>query len=79
MQTSALGAGAALVASAQTEQESSTLRGEVRGEKLQLPPLHNPTENAGAPPNPEPVSKRMGVAVVGIGHLTMEQILPGFA
>ena len=28
--------------------------------------------------NPDPVAKRLGIAVVGIGHLTLEQIMPGF-
>lgn len=75
---STIAAGTALIASAQTDQEPAALRGKVQDGKLDLPPLHNSTESSGTLPNPEPSSKRMGVAIVGIGHLTMEQILPGF-
>jgi predicted dehydrogenase len=47
---------------------------------VKLPPLDAPSEKPKSPPPPpdEP-GKRLGVALVGIGHLTMEQLLPAFA
>ena len=76
--TTAAASGAAMLSSAQTQQEPSDLRGRVRDGKVSLPSLHNPSESGGPPPNPDPQTKRMGVAVVGLGHLALEQILPGF-
>ncbi len=47
--------------------------------KVALPPLHDPATEAGGPvPNGDPQARRLGVAVVGLGHLALEQILPGF-
>src|SRR5205814_9263248 len=44
-----------------------------------LPRLLPPTENKPEPPPaPEPPGKRVGFAVVGLGHLALEQILPAF-
>ena len=47
---------------------------------VKLPPLDAPSEKAPAPPpahmNPE---KRTGYALVGLGHLTLQEILPAFA
>ncbi len=62
----------------QNQQEPPALLGSVSGDKVNLPPLHAPSESEGPPPNAEPLNKRMGVAVVGLGHLSLEQILPGF-
>lgn len=47
---------------------------------VKLPPLDAPSEKP-KPSNPLPQEpgKRLGVAIVGIGHLTMEQLLPAFA
>ena len=46
--------------------------------KLQV--IEAPSEKpAVQPPLPDPEGKKLGIAVVGIGHLTMEQIIPGFA
>jgi hypothetical protein len=72
-------AGAALLR-AQTggAQQPPGLGGTVLQGKVNLPPLHNATESEGTPPNPEPPAKRMGVAVVGLGNLSLTQILPGF-
>ncbi len=48
--------------------------------RVQLPPLNAPTEPQSAgPPNPDPVDQRVGFAVVGLGHLTLEEILPALA
>ena len=42
-----------------------------------LPPLHADTEPKGSPvPNPAPPDQRVGYAVVGLGHLTLEELLP---
>ncbi len=46
---------------------------------VKLGPLDAPSEKPKeTPPLPEPPEKRLGIAVVGIGHLTAEQILPAF-
>lgn len=77
--TSAHLAGASLLAAqAAQETEPSVLLGSVSDGKVTLPPLHQPSESGGPLPNPDPVNKRLGVAVVGLGHLSLEQILPGF-
>ena len=52
--------------------------GTVAGGKVELPPLHAESEAGGPIPNVEPPAKRLGVAVVGLGHFALEQILPGF-
>ncbi len=72
-------AGATLLA-AQSNQETQppALLGSVSEGKVTLPPLHQPSESNNPLPNPDPVNKRLGVAVVGLGHLSLEQILPGF-
>ena len=47
---------------------------------VKLPPLEAPSEKPKPPPSlPDEPGKRLGVAIVGIGHLTMEQLLPAFA
>jgi predicted dehydrogenase len=46
----------------------------------QLPPLEAPSEKPKAPPPAaDPPDQRIGVALVGIGHLALEQLLPAFA
>ncbi|WP_131194399.1 Gfo/Idh/MocA family protein [Lichenihabitans psoromatis] len=52
--------------------------GTVTGSKVELPPLHAASEAEGPLPNPDPFTKRLGVAVVGLGHLSLGEILPGF-
>ena len=52
--------------------------GTVSGTKVELPSLRASTEADGPLPNPDPVARRLGVAVVGLGHLALDQILPGF-
>ncbi|MGI4943995.1 MAG: Gfo/Idh/MocA family protein [Janthinobacterium lividum] len=77
-------AGLGLVASAAAaqpaagQQEPQRLLGTVEGTQVSLPPLHAQTELSGQPPEPMPPGKRLGVAVVGLGHLAFEQILPAF-
>ena len=47
---------------------------------VKLPPLEAPSEKPRqAPPLPDDPGKRLGFAIVGIGHLTMEQLLSAFA
>lgn len=46
---------------------------------VQLPPLNAPTEPQSAgPPNPDPADQRVGFALVGLGKLTLEELLPAF-
>jgi len=46
---------------------------------VSLKPLDDPSEKAaGKPPAPLGPEKRIGFALVGLGHLTLEQILPAF-
>ncbi len=47
--------------------------------KVSLPPLEAQTEQKKGPlPNPEPMEKRIGYAIVGLGHLALEEVLPAF-
>ena len=68
--------GAALAATPQ--QEPSALRGAVENGHVSLPPLHAATEANDEPANPMPPGKRLGVAVVGLGTLALEEIIPAF-
>ncbi len=45
---------------------------------VDLPALSNSTETEARVPNADIRSRRLGVAVVGLGHLSLQQILPGF-
>ncbi len=46
---------------------------------VKLPPLEAPTDPKGADPlNPDAPARRVGFAVVGLGHLTLNEILPAF-
>jgi predicted dehydrogenase len=78
--TSATLAGASLLQAGMQsgEQQPPALFGSVSEGQIKLAPLHTPSEMQGPPPNPDPSNKRLGVAVVGLGHLSLEQILPGF-
>ena len=55
------------------------LLGTVDGNTLSLPPLMNPTDAEGHVANLDPPGRRLGVAVVGLGHLSLLEILPGLA
>ncbi|MFC7666357.1 Gfo/Idh/MocA family protein [Hymenobacter humi] len=47
--------------------------------EVALPPLNAPTEPQSAgPPNPDAVDQRVGFALVGLGTLTLEELLPAF-
>jgi len=53
--------------------------GRVQGGRVEFPPWTAPTERpSGGPPNPMPVNERAGFAVVGLGRLALEEILPAF-
>ena len=60
-------------------EQPAELRGRAAGGKVELPDLFAPSEVGGEVPNPDAPARRLGIAVVGLGHLTLEQILPGFA
>ncbi len=60
-------------------QQPPALFGATKGDQVSLPALHNDTEVQGQPPQGQSPAKRLGVAVVGLGHLSLEQIIPGFA
>ena len=48
--------------------------------QVKLPPLEAPSEAAKSPaPAADQPEQRIGVALVGIGHLALEQLLPAFA
>ena len=70
-------AGLGLATSAQADQPPDLL-GKTEGGKVELPDLYAPSEARGTIPTPDQPARRLGVAVVGLGHLSLEQILPGF-
>ncbi|GEP10361.1 Gfo/Idh/MocA family protein [Methylobacterium gnaphalii] len=82
---SVLGAAAGLAgvpligAASAAEGQPAPLLGHVENGKVVLPSLRAPSEGSETLPNPDPLPRRLGIAVVGIGHLTLEQIMPGFA
>ena len=46
---------------------------------VELPEIHAKTEQSGGSvPNPLPPGERVGFAVVGLGHLALEEIIPAF-
>ena len=76
---SASAAGLVLPApAAGAEGQNPAFFGGAKDGQVEMPPLHAPGEGSEALPNRQPPAKRLGVAVVGIGHLTLEQIVPAF-
>ncbi|HEY0484434.1 MAG TPA: Gfo/Idh/MocA family oxidoreductase [Kofleriaceae bacterium] len=70
-------AGTGLLASAALPRRAHAV---APGDPVKLPPLEAPSEKPRTPePPPDPPGRRLGVAIVGIGHLTMEQLLAAFA
>ena len=54
-------------------------RADEKADPLKLPEISAQTEQKqGSVPEPLPPEKRVGFAVVGLGHLTLEQIIPAF-
>jgi len=48
-------------------------------DKISLSPLDAKTEQEKGPlPNPDPMEQRIGYAIVGLGHLALEEVLPAF-
>ena len=76
--TAGVTAAGLILPAAAAESEPPALLGSVKDGKVELPPLHGPSEGGGKVQNREPPAKRLGVAVVGIGHLSLEQIIPAF-
>ena len=66
------------VASAQQGSEDVHAIGTVSQGKVELPPLHAASEVNAPTPNGDPMTRRLGIAVVGLGHLSLEEILPAF-
>jgi len=66
---------------AATEAGSATAvdEGEVAGGTVSFPAIDAPTELPGnSPPNPDVPGQRVGFAVVGLGRLALQNILPAF-
>ena len=79
-----LGATGALLATAASAQSypppSPVDRGSVEGGKVKFPPWRGSADTPSeAPPSPLPPEDRVGFAIVGLGRLSLEQILPAFA
>jgi predicted dehydrogenase len=54
--------------------------GAVAGEKISFPAIQADTERpGGGPPNGAPPAARVGFAIMGLGRLALENILPAFA
>ncbi len=55
-------------------------RGTTQGEKIEFPAIHADTDlPGGGPPNADPVETRVGFAILGLGRLSLEEILPAFS
>ncbi len=76
-------AGLGLIGSAQAAEplpsQPKPLSGTVKDGQVSLPPLDDPSDMAGKAPRLDPFARRLGIAVVGLGHLSLTQVLPGFA
>jgi predicted dehydrogenase len=58
--------------------EPPALLGAVKDGRVSLPPLHAASEQNDSIENRDAPGRRLGVAVAGLGHLALAQILPGF-
>jgi predicted dehydrogenase len=85
VQTAGLGLAAAVTARAAAAaipsgQPTTVDEGSVDGGDVRFAPIHAETERPDAPPpNPDPPARRVGFAVLGLGRLALDQILPAFA
>ena len=71
--------GIALETDSVSAQQSATKGGELPPQ-IKIPPDQAPTEtDSGGPPTALPPSKRLGFAIVGLGRLALEEIMPAFA
>src|ERR1700728_1457184 len=76
---SAVVSGNAGVVAAATMKDSVPLNDEQLKEEVKLTPLSATTEQSGGkPPLPYSPEHRVGIAIVGLGHLSIGQILPAF-
>ncbi len=77
----AIGVGLASAAAAQPSTARPAVDlGPVTGGKVRFPPSQMAGEAPAAPPpNPDAPDQRLGVAVVGLGKLALDQVLPAFA
>ncbi len=72
-------AGATLGSSPASAAEPTVDTGAVQGGKIEFPSWTAPTERpAGPTPAPLPPGQRVGFAVLGLGRLALEEILPAF-
>ena len=71
-------AAAAQTIGARAADQPPAMLGKVAGSQVTLPPLMAQTDAEGSVPKLDPIDRRLGVAVVGLGHLSLNQILPGF-
>ncbi len=72
------------VAEAQSKVQNTPVppvdRGMVEGKKVEFPAIHAETDLPGSgPPNADPQDIRVGFAILGLGRLSLEEILPAFA
>ena len=75
-----VGLGAALTGGAATATAAPIDEGDVASGRVTFPPIHAATERPDdPPPNADPPSRRVGFAVMGLGRLALENILPAFA
>ncbi len=81
LKLAAAAAGAALAGSAAAEAAEPVVdTGAVQGGKLEFPTWTAPTDRpTPPPPAPLPPAERIGFAVLGLGRLATEEILPAFA
>ncbi len=76
----AAGAAGAAGASGPGRPPAPVDEGSVQGVKVSFPPIHAETERPdAAPPNPDPPGRRVGFAIVGLGRLALENVIPAFA
>ena len=67
-------------ANATLGQVATVDQGAVAAEKVTFPPIQADTElQSPPPPNPDAPDQRIGFAVMGLGRLALENILPAFA
>ncbi len=79
VQIGAAGVGGALLARTAAAAVPEVDTGKVQEGRVEFPSEIAPTERpSGEPPSPMPVNERVGFAVVGLGRLALEEVLPAF-
>ena len=69
------GAAPALLA---MQQEAPVDTGHATATQVEFAPINAPSEDNPQPENPDPRDKKIGFAVVGLGRLAVEEIIPAF-